>query len=254
MENSNFVKLPRTMKRPIVSFLMLGILCLSGAQAIPAAEPTETIETRLREKLRDTMLQLRDAQTAVETERAALEAAQAQSADEKKALTEKLEAITKEANANSLAAKAVDGLKIQVARQDKEIAQLKGTMESCQQAVELTRKQDAERAKLVDEAVTELERLVADRQTKNLALYKIGTEILQRYKRFGLGDAITAREPFVGLTRVKLQNLVQDYQDKLLNERTTLEKKDLESYQDKLRKQPAPTSKSDSSAAKQTSE
>src|ERR1700729_1563502 len=125
MENSNFVKSPHTMKRSIVSFLILGAVCLSGTRAIQAADPPDTIETRLREKLRDTMLQLRDAQTAVETERAALEAAQAQSADEKKALTEKLEAITKEANANSLAAKAVDGLKIQVARQDKDIAQLK---------------------------------------------------------------------------------------------------------------------------------
>jgi hypothetical protein len=242
------------MKRSIFFFLIFGAVCLLRTRPIQAADPADTIETRLREKLRDTMLQLRDAQAAVETERAALEAAQAQSADVKKALTEKLEAITKEANANSLAAKAVDALKIQVAQQDKEIAQLKGTMEICQQTAELTRKQDAEQAKLVDEAVTELERLVADRQTKNLALYKIGTEILQRYERFGLGDAITAREPFVGITRVKLQNLVQDYQDKLLNERTTLEKKDLESYQDKLRKQPAPTSKPDSNAAKQTSE
>jgi hypothetical protein len=248
------MKLSRSIKGSVISFLMLGVFCLLGAPPIPAAEPTETIETRLREKLRDTMLQLRDAETAAETERAALQAAQAQSADEKKALTEKLEAITKEANANGLAAKAVDGLKTQVARQDKEIAQLKETIESCQQAAELTRKKDAERAKLVDEAVTELERLVADRQMKNLALYKIGTEILQRYQQFGLGDAISAREPFVGITRVKLQNLVQDYQDKLLNERTTLEKKDLESYQDKLRNQPPRTSKPDSSASTQSSE
>jgi hypothetical protein len=200
------------------------------------------------------MLQLRDAETAAETERAALQAAQAQSADEKKVLTAKLEAITKEAAANSLAAKAADNLKIQLARQDKEIAQLKETIESCQQTAELVRNKEAERAKLVDEAVTELERLVADRQVKNLALYKIASEILQRYEQFGLGDALRAREPFVGITRVKLQNLVQDYQDKLLNERTTLDKKDLESYQDKLRNQPSQTSKPGSGAPRQTSE
>jgi hypothetical protein len=227
------------MKRIVISFLMLGALCLLGAQAIPAAESTETMETRLRERLRDTMLQLRDAQTAAETDRAALQAAQAQSADEKKVLTEKLEAITKEANASKLAAQAVDGLKSQVARQDKEIAQLN---------------EAAERAKLVDEAVIELERLVADRQAKNLALYKIATEILQRYQQFGLGDALTAREPFVGITRVKLQNLVQDYQDKLLNERTTLDQKDLKSYQDKLLNHPPQTSEPNPSTPRQTSE
>src|SRR5580704_10770352 len=139
MENSNFVKSPRTMKRSIVSFLILGAVCLLGTRASQAADPTDTIETRLREKLRDTMLQLRDAEAAVETERAALQAAQAQSSAEKKALTEKLEAITKEANANSQAAKAVDSLKTQVAHQDKEIAQLKEMIQSCLQAAELAR-------------------------------------------------------------------------------------------------------------------
>jgi hypothetical protein len=248
------MKLSRSIKGSVISFLILGAVCLSGTRAIQAADPTDTIETRLREKLRDTMLQLRDAETAAETERAALQAAQAQSADEKKVLTAKLEAITKEAAANSLAAKAADNLKIQLARQDKEIAQLKETIESCQQTAELVRNKEAERAKLVDEAVTELERLVADRQVKNLALYKIASEILQRYEQFGLGDALRAREPFVGITRVKLQNLVQDYQDKLLNERTTLDKKDLESYQDKLRNQPSQTSKPGSGAPRQTSE
>jgi hypothetical protein len=242
------------MKRIVISFLMLGALCLLGAQAIPAAESTETMETRLRERLRDTMLQLRDAQTAAETDRAALQAAQAQSADEKKVLTEKLEAITKEANASKLAAQAVDGLKSQVARQDKEIAQLNEAIEICKQTAEVARNKEAERAKLVDEAVIELERLVADRQAKNLALYKIATEILQRYQQFGLGDALTAREPFVGITRVKLQNLVQDYQDKLLNERTTLDQKDLKSYQDKLLNHPPQTSEPNPSTPRQTSE
>jgi len=238
------------MKKSFISFLMLGALCLLGAQAIPAEEPAQTVETRLRDRLRDTMLQLR----AAETERAALQAAQAQSADEKKVLTEKLEAVTKEANANKLAAQAVDSLKSQVARQDKEMAQIKEAIESCRQTAELARNKEAERAKRADEAVIELERLVADRQAKNLALHKIASEILQRYQQFGLGDALKAREPFVGITRVKLQNLVQDYQDKLLNERTTLDKKDLESYQDKLLNEPPQASQPSSRAPGQTSE
>jgi hypothetical protein len=46
----------------------------------------------------------------------------------------------------------------------------------------------------------------------------MGSEILTRYEKFGLGEAIGAKEPFTGLTRVKLQELVQDYKDKLLNQ------------------------------------
>ena len=68
------------MNKSVISFLMLGVLCLLQAPGIPAAEPAPTVETQLRERLRATMLQLR----AAETERAALQAAQAQSADEKK--------------------------------------------------------------------------------------------------------------------------------------------------------------------------
>ena len=50
-------------------------------------------------------------------------------------------------------------------------------------------------------------------------MYKIGSEVLQRFENFGLGTALTAREPFVGTTRVKLQNLFQDYADKLADAR-----------------------------------
>jgi hypothetical protein len=242
------------MKRSVISFLVLGALCLSGARAIPAADPTETLETRLREKLRDTMLQLR----AAETDRAALQAAQAQTADENKALTEKLEGVTKEANANKLAAKAVESLKSQVARQDNDIAQLKEAAESCRQAAEVARKQaaekEADRSKRETEVVSELERLVADRQQKNLELYRTGSEILRRYEQFGLGDAIKAREPFVGITRVKLESLIQDYQDKLLNERTTLKEKDLDPARDVLLFQPPQASTASSRAPGQTPE
>ena len=184
--------------------------------------------------------------------RAALQAAQTQWADEKKALSGRIEEITKQANAYKLAAQPVDGLKSQVAGLEKEIAQLKGAMESCKQAAELARAKETERAKVVEEVVSGLERLVADRQTKNLALYQIASEILQRYQKFGLGDALAAREPFIGITRVKLQNQVQGYQDKLLNQRTTLEKNKLESSRDKLSNPSPQTANTGSRAPKQT--
>jgi chromosome segregation ATPase len=241
-------------KREVLALLMVGTLWLLQARVTPAAEEKQTIETQLRDKLRATLLELR----AAETDRAALQAAQAQSADENKALTERIQAITKEANANKLAAQtaaqAADSLKSQVSRQENEIAQLKETIESSKQAAELAHNKEEERIKLADNTVIELERLVADRQAKNLTLYKIAVEILERYQRFGLGDALKAREPFVGVTRVKLQNLVQDYQDKLLNERTTLTRKDLPAYGDKLVSPPRQTADSSAGLPKQTSE
>jgi hypothetical protein len=48
-------------------------------------------------------------------------------------------------------------------------------------------------------------------------LFTVGEEILNRYSKFGFGEALAAREPFTGLTRTKLETLVQGYQDRLLD-------------------------------------
>jgi hypothetical protein len=86
------------------------------------------------------------------------------------------------------------------------------------EAADLARKKEGERAALAQQKIV-LDRIVADQRTKNAAMYKIGKEILARYEGFGLGTALTAREPFIGTMRVKLENLVQDYGDKLADER-----------------------------------
>jgi hypothetical protein len=54
-----------------------------------------------------------------------------------------------------------------------------------------------------------------DQIGRNIALYELSNEILNRYAKFGLGLAIIAREPFIGTTRVKLENQVQDYGDRI---------------------------------------
>ena len=72
------------------------------------------------------------------------------------------------------------------------------------QSAELARKTEAERAKLSSENI-QLKRVVADQRMKNAKMFEIGTEILTRYSKFGLGTAITAREPFIGVTRARLR-------------------------------------------------
>jgi hypothetical protein len=53
---------------------------------------------------------------------------------------------------------------------------------------------------------------------RNAEMYRLANEVLDRYAQFGLGTAISAREPFVGISKVKFQNLVQDYQNKLTDQ------------------------------------
>jgi hypothetical protein len=89
--------------------------------------------------------------------------------------------------------------------------------EAYNKAVEVANTKEAQRAKFESQAIV-LQRRVEDDENKNLALYQLGKEVLNRYEKFGLGTAITSREPFVGITKVKLENLVQDYSDKLVDQ------------------------------------
>ena len=86
------------------------------------------------------------------------------------------------------------------------------------QYVQYATQTEAARAKLAAQDIM-LRRLVDDREAKNLLLYKTADEILTRYEKFSLGDALGAKEPFVGVTRVKLQEFVQDYKDKIDDEK-----------------------------------
>jgi len=165
-------------------------------------------ETKLREALRNTMLQLRTAQN----ERATLQATQAENDARIKTLSAQVDKLTKEA---SNAEKASN-------EQEAQLSKFKDAVQNWQaaykQAVDLANSKEDARAKATSENIL-LKRRVDDQKTKNQAMYRTANEILTRYERFGLGDALAAKEPFVGLTRVRLENLVQDYQDKLLDER-----------------------------------
>jgi chromosome segregation ATPase len=165
------------------------------------------------------MIQLRSAQADLAT----LQASQAASADEKKALSDKYEALKKQVVADRLASdKSATALGLQLTDEKAANARLKEALDKAKaEGDKLTlsaRDLDASGSRLKNEKIF-LERKVADLEAKNLALFLTGNEILSRYAEFGLGTAISAKEPFVSLTRTKLENLVQDFQDQLLDQR-----------------------------------
>ena len=191
------------------------LISMVSSGTLRAADQANSPEERLRGLLRSTMLQLRDAQNQAAT----LQTAQTESEKEKKALSDRVDELTKQAAADKdSSTKTIADLNTKVADQNTFITQLKDALEKWKatynQAVTVANTKEAQRARLESQVIV-LQRRIDDAETKNLALYKIGKEVLGRYQKFGLGTAITAREPFVGITRVKLETLVQDYSDKL---------------------------------------
>jgi hypothetical protein len=200
---------------PAIGLLLLFLSVAPRA----AADSSSDAEARLRETLRSTMLQLRDAQNQIAT----LQGAQAESDEKNKAQADQLALLKKHyTDDKTVADTAIAGLTAKAADQDAEVAKLKAALEKWQAAYRQVHDDagvaEAERAKLADDKLV-LERRVAYLETRNVELFKIGNEILGRYEDFSLGNALSSKEPFVGITRVKLENLVQDYQDKLLDQR-----------------------------------
>ncbi len=195
------------------------LLALSPALLRAENAPPSAAENKLRESLRNTMLQLRTS----ENDKAVAQAALAEAEEKNKALTDQMEKITKQLAADKAAAdKSTAELLIKVEERDKLISDYKDTLEKARVEIkrisDIANTKEAQRAKLEDQTI-QLNRRVADQQTKNASMFKIANEILARYEKFGLGDALTAREPFTGITRVKLQGLFEEYQDKVADQR-----------------------------------
>lgn len=199
--------------RKALTFL-IPLLTLCGASM---AQEAGSAEARLRDALRQLTIRV---QTA-EAEAATLKAAQADLESKNKTLAAQVDKIIKESAADKAAAeKAAAAADAKIAERDGELARTKEALEKWKtghaQVVELAKKTEAARV-VADAKAKALDLRVADLTRKNLALYKLGNEVLTRLEGFSYGAALAAREPFVGTTRVKLENEVQGYKDRLLD-------------------------------------
>jgi len=210
-----------------LNLLLVATLLTGLAAAAEAPDPSQ----KLREQLRGVMLQLRSAQTESANAQAAQAAAEQKNTEltAKVADLEKRNAkLIKEAEDDKKASdKALAALTTKVADRDKRIAEdeeaLRKWTAGFQEMKDLARKTEGERARLAAESLV-LKRTIADRETKNIALFNIANEVLKRYEDYALGKALAAREPFIGTTRVKIENLVQGYKDKILDNRIGAQK------------------------------
>ena len=206
----------------LLSILTAAIVC--GTASLFAQAPAgPSPESRLREQIKTLMSQVRTAETAqaaLTAEKAALEekvkAFQKQAEEDTKARTAEKEAAKKEAEL----------LKADLGTREKELSDLKvihlKADEFGKQSAARAEKLEAERAKLAAES-DKRKRIVADQRVKNAKMYEISTELLDRYRKFGLGTALTAREPFVGITRARLETLVEELGAKAADQRIRMD-------------------------------
>ncbi len=204
------------MSRRFISLIPAVLAALSTFPLLAQeTNPAEAMMKRMRETLRSTMIQLQTAQGEVAT----MQAKQVEHENEIADLKARLTKLTKQADADKAAAeKTASELNAKIANQAQELASVNQSLEKWKagykQAAEVANATEARRASLAEKVIL-LDREVAEMKRRNRELYRLGSEILGRYENFGLGRAIAAREPFTGITRVKLETLAQDYADQL---------------------------------------
>jgi chromosome segregation ATPase len=218
----------RTVARELVVAvaLLLGVASASFAQT-PTREQEQL--RRVRQQLQQTQ---QEVQSAQDQARRALEA-------QKKADAEKLllEAQVKRGGAavgaarneaaasarrvgeleSALAAMKAEHDSVQ-ARWAETASRLEQTVASLKQANERLAAREAALAELEARHKVQTARLDAAIRN-NLALYGLGRDLLARYQNKSVAESLSAQEPILQFGRVELENLVQDYRDRLDKDR-----------------------------------
>jgi len=205
------------MKKNLISGLAILSLLATAVPSVYSAEEDPT--AKFREALKNTMLKLRDTQGQLANAQAATIAAESKVED----LTSKNETLTKDlVSERNAASTQISDLNKKISVRDDSISELQASLANWKKSYEDVTKLAAQREnqRAIFEAKSiKLERQVEDQQLRNIQMHKIGMGILDRYEKFGLGDAILAREPFTAVQRVKFQNLIQDFSEELSDAR-----------------------------------
>jgi len=205
------------MKKNLISGLAILSLLVATIPSVYSAEEDPT--AKFREALKNTMLKLRDTQGQLANAQAATIAAESKVED----LTSKNETLTKDlVSERNAASTQISDLNKKISARDDSISELQASLANWKKSYEDVTKLAAQREnqRAIFEAKSiKLQRQVEDQQFRNIQMHKIGMGILDRYEKFGLGDAILAREPFTAVQRVKFQNLIQDFSEELSDAR-----------------------------------
>jgi colicin import membrane protein len=209
--------------RTLIAALVLAALAATAHAQQPAGG--QSMEERLRAQLRVTTSQLQQAQN----ELAALKAGQPAAAPVgaaapaskgeldalKKELAQSQSQLAAERQAREAASAGGQQLRQQAqAMSEKTTAQIAQYRNAYDELLKLARASDAERQRLGAEASTH-RTAIAQCEAKNAQLYAVGQEILRAYETMDLGTVLASRQPFAAQSRVKFEQIAQQYGDKL---------------------------------------
>lgn len=190
--------------------LLTVAVVLSSLASVEAHADAES--DKLRDALRSATAQTR----SLEDQRSALQAKVADAEREKATLTSQVAAAKAQVKeVEKTHREAVDEFNQRLEDRNQTLEKWKGAYE---EAATVARAKDGERAKFEGEA-TAYKASTKSCVAKNTQLMKVGRELLRRYEGVSFGDIAVINEPLIGARRVEVQNILQDYDDKLLEQK-----------------------------------
>ena len=196
--------------------LLLSLLAASTAQA--QGQKGQSMEERLRAELRNVTAQLQQTRGELELLKAkgapvataAPVAAPASEALKKELARSQSQLAQERAQREKLAAEQQRG----AAAAQEASASLAQYRQAGEQLAATGKQLAAERARLDGEVAAQRGAL-ARCESKNAQLYAAGQDILQAYESLNVLDVMRARQPFAAQSRVKLEQIAQQYGDQL---------------------------------------
>jgi septal ring factor EnvC (AmiA/AmiB activator) len=191
-------------------------LCMFGA--VLHAEASDKKTSREREALRRVQQQLSQVQgemTAIEQEKSRL-------------MADLEQARASSSSVESKAARLQHGLstsKQQLSALTQELVLVKEELVTTAKQLDETRTTLDETARTLQQTKAEKNHLEATRERnerelascerKNVALYIVGRSLMDRFESKTCGETLAQKEPFTGLKQVETENLLEEYRDKL---------------------------------------
>lgn len=202
------------------------VAVLMAALSVPALAQEASMEERLRSQLRLVTGQLQQAQNELVQLKAsgaradtggssALGGSAPEAEDIPKSLSSSRSQLARERSARQRAEAELATLREQAqeAATQSQARELQ-VREAHQQLLRLANASEAARKRLADDAATQAA-VVQQCEAKNTQLYAVGQEVLRAYETVDMSTVMSARQPFAAKSRVKYEDIAQQYGDRL---------------------------------------
>lgn len=192
----------------------LALLVASPLHAAAKKDPAKEAQRRMQMQVK----QAQDEKAAVEQEKAAL----GQELETLKKKAGEIESSVARANRSKAAAeKEAEALKQVKTEQSEKIAALEKQFGESQQSLRDTRQnlqQETSQKQRLEQNLGARDKELSVCETKNKKLYQYQVEMINRAQSRGSLDALLEMEPLTQVKRVEIENLLEEYRDKIDNE------------------------------------